>query len=115
MLKYQKTFSDPNFGPADNKNAIIRPFWDPKSVWYLGKVKFGSKKVPKTQFLFRVKPSPIYELRQLIQRSLFILEEIRHFFKADAPEHNRIPTVNIDFRSEDVIHFNAPLWGYENR
>merc|ERR1711973_391735 len=43
------------------------------------------------------------------------LEEIRHFFKADAPEHNRIPTVNIDFRSEDVIHFNAPLWGYENR
>merc|ERR1719447_2375504 len=43
------------------------------------------------------------------------LEEIRHFFKADAPEQNRIPTVNIDFRSENVIHFNAPLWGYENR
>jgi len=43
------------------------------------------------------------------------LEEIRHFFKADAPENNRIPTVNIDFRSENVIHFNAPLWGYENR
>ena len=43
------------------------------------------------------------------------LEEIRYFFKAEAPEDNRIPTVNIDFRSEDVIHFNAPLWGYEER
>ena len=43
------------------------------------------------------------------------LEEIRHFFKAEAPEDNKIPTVNIDFRSEDVIHFNAPLWGYEER
>merc|ERR1719213_535614 len=43
------------------------------------------------------------------------LEEIRHFFKADAPEDNKIPTVNIDFRSEDVIHFSAPLWGYEER
>merc|ERR1712198_569027 len=43
------------------------------------------------------------------------LEEIRHFFKADAPKQNRIPTVNIDFRSENVIHFNAPIWGYENR
>jgi len=43
------------------------------------------------------------------------LEEIRHFFKPDAPEDNKIPTVNIDFRSEDVIHFSAPLWGYEDR
>ena len=43
------------------------------------------------------------------------LEEIRYFFKAEAPEDNRIPTVNIDFRSEDVIHFSAPLWGYEER
>ena len=43
------------------------------------------------------------------------LEEIRYFFKAGAPEDNRIPTVNIDFRSEDVIHFSAPLWGYEER
>ena len=43
------------------------------------------------------------------------LEEIRYFFKADAPEDNKIPTVNIDFRSEDVIHFSAPLWGYEDR
>jgi len=43
------------------------------------------------------------------------LEEIRYFFKSDAPENNKIPTVNIDFRSEEVIHFNAQLWGYENR
>merc|ERR1711915_145363 len=43
------------------------------------------------------------------------LEEIRYFFKADAPEKNKIPTVNIDFRSENVINFNAPLWGYEDR
>ena len=43
------------------------------------------------------------------------LEEIRYFFKAEAPEDNRIPTVNIDFRSEEVIHFSAPLWGYEER
>jgi len=43
------------------------------------------------------------------------LEEIRYFFKADAPEQNKIPTVNIDFRSENIINFNAPLWGYEDR
>jgi len=43
------------------------------------------------------------------------LEEIRYFFKPDAPENNKIPTANIDFRSEDVINFNAPLWGYEDR
>ena len=43
------------------------------------------------------------------------LEEIRYFFEPEAPEDNKIPTVNIDFRSEDVIHFNAPLWGYEER
>jgi len=43
------------------------------------------------------------------------LEEIRYFFKADAPEQNRIPSVNIDFRSENIIHFDAPLWGYEKR
>ena len=43
------------------------------------------------------------------------LEEIRHFFKPDAPEDNKIPTVNIDFRSEKVIHFSAPLWGYSDR
>merc|ERR1712236_98031 len=43
------------------------------------------------------------------------LEEIQHYFKSDAPENNKIPTVNIDFRSEEVIHFNAQLWGYENR
>jgi len=43
------------------------------------------------------------------------LEEIRYFFKADASDENKIPTVNIDFRSENIIHFNAPLWGYESR
>merc|ERR1712215_538690 len=43
------------------------------------------------------------------------LEEIRYFFKSDAPENNKIPTANIDFRSEEAIHFNAQLWGYENR
>merc|ERR1711868_161295 len=43
------------------------------------------------------------------------LEEIRYFFKSDAPEDNKIPTVNIDFRSENVIHFSAPLWGYSDR
>jgi len=43
------------------------------------------------------------------------LEEIRYFFKPDAPENNKIPTANIDFRSEDLINFNAPLWGYEDR
>jgi len=43
------------------------------------------------------------------------LEEIRYFFKADAKEDNKIPTVNIDFRSEKAIHFNAKLWGYEDR
>merc|ERR1719309_1178264 len=43
------------------------------------------------------------------------LEEIRYFFKADAKEDNKIPTVNIDFRSEKAIHFNAQLWGYEDR
>jgi len=43
------------------------------------------------------------------------LEEIRYFFKADASDQNKIPTVNIDFRSENVINFNAPLWGYEDR
>ena len=43
------------------------------------------------------------------------LEEIRHFFKRDATENNHIPTVNIDFRSEKIIHFNAPLWGYEDK
>jgi len=43
------------------------------------------------------------------------LEEIRYFFKANASEQNKIPTVNIDFRSENIINFNAPLWGYEDR
>ena len=43
------------------------------------------------------------------------LEEIRYFFDKNATEDNKIPTVNIDFRSEEVLHFNAPLWGYEDK
>merc|ERR1711872_662415 len=43
------------------------------------------------------------------------LEEIRYYFDENAPENNKIPTVNIDFRSEKVLHFNAPIWGYEER
>ena len=43
------------------------------------------------------------------------LEEIRHFFKADAPEENHIPTVNTDFRAESPVLYNAPLWGYSDR
>ena len=43
------------------------------------------------------------------------LEEIRYFFKEDASEENGIPTVNIDLESKNIFHFNAPLWGYEER
>ena len=43
------------------------------------------------------------------------LEEIRHFFKADAPEKNHIPTVNTDFRADNPVLYNAPLWGYSDR
>ena len=43
------------------------------------------------------------------------LEEIRYFFKAEAPENNRIPTINTDFRAENPVLYNAPLWGYNDR
>ena len=43
------------------------------------------------------------------------LEEIRHFFQAEAPEINKIPVINTDFRSEQSLLFNAPLWGYSDR
>ena len=43
------------------------------------------------------------------------LEEIRHFFKADTPEKNHIPTVNTDFKADDPVLYNAPLWGYSDR
>ena len=43
------------------------------------------------------------------------LEEIRHFFEADAPELNKIPVINTDFRSEQSLLFNAPLWGFSDR
>ena len=43
------------------------------------------------------------------------LEEIRYFFKAEAPEENHIPTVNTDFRADNPVLYNAPLWGYSDR
>jgi len=43
------------------------------------------------------------------------LEEIRYFFAKDAPEDNKIPTVNIDFSADTPVFLNAPLWGYENK
>ena len=43
------------------------------------------------------------------------LEEIRHFFMAEAPEKNHIPTVNTDFRADNPVLYNAPLWGYSDR
>ena len=43
------------------------------------------------------------------------LEEIRHFFQAEAPEINKIPVINTDFRSEQSLLFNAPLWGFSDR
>ena len=43
------------------------------------------------------------------------LEEIRHFFKADTPEENHIPTVNTDFRADNPVLYNAPIWGYSDR
>jgi len=43
------------------------------------------------------------------------LEEIRYFFQAKAPEINKIPVINTDFRSEQSLLFNAPLWGFSDR
>jgi hypothetical protein len=43
------------------------------------------------------------------------LEEIRYFFDAEAPEINKIPVINTDFRSEQSLLFNAPLWGFSDR
>ena len=40
------------------------------------------------------------------------LEEIRYFFKEDAPEENGIPTVDIDLRSKKKIHLSSPMRGY---
>ena len=42
------------------------------------------------------------------------LEEIRYFFKADAPEENQIPTLNTNTDSRSRLLYNAPLWGYSN-
>jgi len=43
------------------------------------------------------------------------LEEIRYFFEAEAPEINKIPVINTDFRSEQSLLFNAPTWGFSDR
>ena len=42
------------------------------------------------------------------------LEEIREFFEPEAPLINKIPVVNDDLSSEQVILFDAPLAGYDN-
>ena len=42
------------------------------------------------------------------------LEEIREFFEPEAPFINKIPVVNDDLSSEQVILFDAPLAGYDN-
>lgn len=44
--------------------------------------------------------------------SLF-LEDIRYFFKPDAPEDNGIPVLNYDFTAPDTIWPNSPLVGYD--
>ena len=52
---------------------------------------------------------------QVVTKYPIFKASLRYFFKADTSEQNKIPTVNIDFRSENVVNFNAPLWGYEDR
>ena len=41
------------------------------------------------------------------------LEEIREFFDPDAPHENKIPKVNNNLSSEQVLLFNVPLAGYD--
>jgi len=41
------------------------------------------------------------------------LEDIRFYFKSDAPEENNIPTVNADMESEERVLPHAPLVGYD--
>ena len=40
------------------------------------------------------------------------VEDIRHYFKADAPVENNIPTVNKDLTGARVLSY-APLAGYD--
>ena len=41
------------------------------------------------------------------------LEDIRHFFKADAPEQNGIPVLNFNFGARDTIWPHSPLVGFD--
>merc|ERR1711962_1868556 len=41
------------------------------------------------------------------------LEEIRYFFEPNATEHNKIPVVNKNLSSQQIILFDAPLAGYD--
>jgi len=42
------------------------------------------------------------------------LEEIREYFEPDAPVNNKIPVVNKNLSSNQVILFDAPLAGYDD-
>ena len=41
------------------------------------------------------------------------LEEIREFFEPEAPLKNKIPVVNEDLSTEQIILFDSPLAGYD--
>ena len=41
------------------------------------------------------------------------LEDIQHYFKPDATEDNRVPTLNFDATSNQPLLRNAPLYGYD--
>ena len=41
------------------------------------------------------------------------LEDIQHYFKPDATEDNRVPTLNYDVTSKEPLLRNAPLYGYD--
>ena len=41
------------------------------------------------------------------------LEDIQHYFKPDATEDNRVPTLNYDAPSKQPLLRNAPLYGYD--
>ena len=41
------------------------------------------------------------------------LEDIQHYFKPDATEDNRVPTLNYDAASKQPLLRNAPLYGYD--
>jgi len=40
------------------------------------------------------------------------LEDLRHYYEADAPEDNGIPIVNTNINAPDQIWPNAPLVGF---